>query len=85
MKYTCEVCGKSFYSMNECSGHETKCRKKHDAAFKIRDTMRALIEKANAAGVSFGLSYTADEKQCQFTGADYDVDKNAVIVHLSCE
>lgn len=85
MKYTCEVCGKSFFSMNECAGHETKCRKMHDDAFKIRDTMRSLIEKANATGVSFGLSGTADEEQCQFTAAEYDAEKNAVIVHLSCE
>lgn len=84
MKYTCEICGRTYPTAQECAAHEEICTNQHKAALDMRDTINEMVEDAATYKIIFCVSNAGDDDY-KIAGAEYDAAKKAVIVRLAYE
>ena len=61
MKYTCEICGSSFSSVDECAKHEEECRNHYQKALYVRDVFNEVLNVAKVQNIRFGFKVAVAE------------------------
>lgn len=82
MKYVCEICGRPFDKVTDCTKHEKACKKKHAALIKVAGLISEAIAIAKGASISIALDECNVVEKTFITAVSLGKDGKTVLISI---